>query len=394
MKNVLLRAPLLTNSGYGIHSRQIFEWLLTRKDVNITTQTLNWGDTPWMMNLSAENGVFGKIVERAKSIENKKFDITFQNQLPDEWDEKLGLFNVGVTALVETDKCNPVWFDKIKKMDQIIVPSNFTKNVITNTFGNVFDKKIHVVPEWFSPSFTYKESDLKKVRDDRFNFETSFNLLTVGTLTSLDVDCDRKNLVNTLRWAIEALEGRDDSGIIVKTSFGRGSVKDREMTKSIVGQIKNTFRKSDFPKIYLLHGNMTDVEVASLYQSNKIKGYISATRGEGYGLPLIEAAASGIPVVATNWSGHIDFLEDLFLKVDYNLKEIPQRRIDNRIFVNGVKWAEPDRNSFIQQINELIKNHKEHAEVARDLKKQVTHKFSKEKICKKYDKFLMETLSL
>ena len=45
MKKVLLRAPLLTNSGYGVHSRQIFEWLETRKDLQVTSQCLQWGQT-------------------------------------------------------------------------------------------------------------------------------------------------------------------------------------------------------------------------------------------------------------------------------------------------------------------------------------------------------------
>jgi len=127
MKNVLLRAPLLTNSGYGVHSRQIFEWLMTRKDFNVTTQALKWGLTPWLVNPNDENGLVKKIMERAKNIEGQKFDLTFQVQLPDEWDESLGKVNIGVTALVETDKCNPAWFDKIKKMDHVVVPSKFTK---------------------------------------------------------------------------------------------------------------------------------------------------------------------------------------------------------------------------------------------------------------------------
>ena len=392
MKNVLLRAPLLTNSGYGVHSRQIFEWLLTRKDFNVSVQTLKWGLTPWLINPQDEGGLIEKIMQRSKNIDRQKFDITFQVQLPDEWDENLGYVNVGITALVETDKCNPGWFDKFKKMDHIIVPSKFTKDVITNTFGTVFDNKVHIVPEWFNPHL--EENNKIKSKDARFDLDTDFNLLTIGTLTSLDIRSDRKNLINTLGWAIEALDGIKGTGIIVKTSFGRGSAQDREMTKSVIDQVIKAFRKSHFPKIHLIHGNMTNEEVASIYQNDKIKGYVTATRGEGYGLPLIEAAASGIPVIATDWSGHLDFLEGSFLSVDCTLQNIPDNRVDNRIFLPGTKWAEPSKEKFIQRINELRQDNKKYQEIAQKHKKHVRHNFSREKICKKYDKFLKEFLNL
>lgn len=392
MKSVLLRAPLLTNSGYGVHSRQIFEWLLTNKDLNVFVQTLQWGATPWIINPNAEGGIFGKIMERAKNIEGNTFDITFQVQLPDEWDESLGRFNVGVTALVETDRCNPGWFEKMMSMDKIVVPSEFTKQVIRNTFGSVFDNKVHVIPEWFNTCLNVSDNELKQIFDDRYRFDTKFNLLTIGTLTSADSNSDRKNLVNTIGWAIEALDGQEDTGIIVKTCLGKGSVKDREMSKSVISQITNNFRTSDFPKIHLIHGNMTKQEVAALFRLYSVKGYITATRGEGYGLPLIEAAAAGVPVIATGWSGHLDFLQDSFLKVDYELETITENRIDNRIFVKGSRWANPSRESFISCINDLRKNYKIHEENSRILKKNINRLFSKDKVCKKYDKILKECI--
>ena len=390
MKNVLLRAPLLTNSGYGVHSRQIFEWLWDKKDVNLNVQALQWGQTPWIVNSSFEDGLYGKIMSCAKSLEGQTFDMTFQVQLPDEWDPTLGRFNVGVTALIETDRCNPGWLSKMASMDKIIVPSEFTKQVIQNTFGTTFDSKVHVIPEWFNTCLDLKDSELKKGNDERYQFDTKFNLLTVGTLTSTDISADRKNLVNTIAWAIEALEGQEDTGIIVKTCLGKGSVKDREMSKSAISQIVKMFRKSEFPKVYLVHGNMTKREVAKLFRLNRVKGYITATRGEGYGLPLVEAAASGVPVIATNWSGHLDFLGDNFLKVDYDLKQVPDSRVDGRIFLKGVSWAEPKKDSFIQNVKDLRENHKTHLENSRILKKDVKRMFSKEKVCKKYDKFLKE----
>ena len=386
MFKVLLRAPLLTNSGYGVHSRQIFEWLFNRKDVDLRVECLKWGETPWIVNPDAEKGLFGKIMS-CSSGPRPDNDISFQVQLPDEWDASLAKYNVGVTALVESTRCNPDWLKKMNEMDSIIVPSNFTKKVIEKNFRDFLKKDVTVIPEWFNTHLNQDKKRFSDIYDDRYEFDTKFNLLTIGTLTSLDADSDRKNLINTIKWAIQTFEGDPDVGIVVKTCLGRGSVEDREMSKSAIHQIVTSFRKSDFPKIHLIHGNMTSREIAGLFRSRKIHGYITGTRGEGYGLPLVEAAASGIPVVATNWSGHLDFLGDNFLKVDYELRPIPSSRVDGRIFIDGAMWAEPFEEHFVSQLIDLKENHSKHLSSSSSLKKSVKNNFSKSKICKKYDKF-------
>jgi hypothetical protein len=149
MKNVLLRAPLLTNSGYGVHSRQIFEWLERKKEINLQVECLKWGQTSWIVDGNAEDGLFEKIMSKSKPLRDK-YDVTYQVQLPDEWDSNLGYYNVGVTALVETDKCNPAWLKNINEMNRVVVPSHFTKKVIEDTFGSRLNKKIDVIPEWYN----------------------------------------------------------------------------------------------------------------------------------------------------------------------------------------------------------------------------------------------------
>ena len=389
MKNILLRAPLLTNSGYGVHSRQLFEWLNEKNNISLHVECLKWGMTSWIVDGSAENGLFNKIMSCSSPL-MKKYDITYQVQLPDEWEESLGNFNVGVTALVETDKCNPAWLQKINAMDRVIVPSNFTKDVIEKTFGSRLNKKIDVVPEWYNQNINLQKNKFNNAQDKRFKFDTSFNLLTVGTLTSGDINCDRKNLINTIAWTLEALADDHNSSLIVKTCLGKSSVNDRNMTCDAIQQVVKAFRKNDFPKVHLIHGNMTALEMAALFRTKSVHGYVSATRGEGYGLPLIDAAAAGVPVVATNWSGHLDFLDDKFLQVDFELTDIPKNRIDGRIFVKNTKWAEPNKQSFINKIRFLRENHNKCLDTAASLRKDVKYKFTKKKICKKYEKIFQE----
>ena len=98
-KRVLIRAPLLTISGYGVHARQIFEWAISRSDFDVYVQPLQWGVTPWLINPNSKDGIVGEIMKRVVDpAKENKFDITFQVQLPNEWDPNLGNFNVGCTV--------------------------------------------------------------------------------------------------------------------------------------------------------------------------------------------------------------------------------------------------------------------------------------------------------
>ena len=195
---VLLRAPLLTNSGYGVHSRQIFEWLEQKEDIDLRVDCLRWGHCPWIVTSEGLDGLAGRIMSRATPFEkHEKVDISFQNQLPNEWDPSLARKNIGISAFVETDKCNTQWIEACNKMDHIIVPSTFTKGVVESS--GPLSKPITVVPEWYNHILLNKAATDKILsKDKRFKFDTSFNILVMGLLTSIEGPADRKNLLNTL----------------------------------------------------------------------------------------------------------------------------------------------------------------------------------------------------
>ena len=75
---------MLTTSGYGVHSRQVFEWLSELNNIDLHVECLNWGMTPWMLKEEHEDGLIGKIMKCSKTLE-PPYDVTFQLQLPDEW---------------------------------------------------------------------------------------------------------------------------------------------------------------------------------------------------------------------------------------------------------------------------------------------------------------------
>lgn len=387
MKTVLVRGPVLTQSGYGVHSRQVARWLLNRPDLDVKFLTTPWGDTPWLIDLNSHDGLVGEIMKRTVGPKSKTpFDVSVQIQLPNEWDPSLGNVNVGITAAVETDRCNPEWVNHCNAMDKVIVPSNHVKQII-NASG-VVTKDIAVVPESFVDSIS------KDVHDVALpTFSTPFNFLVFGQLTGTNPHNDRKNTFFTIKWLCEVFKDHPDVGIVLKTNAGRNSKMDRDVVKNMMQALLADVRKGRGPKVHLLHGDLNDDEVAALYRHDQIKALVSLTRGEGYGLPILEAAASGLPVIATNWSGHLDFLRlGKFVSVSYQLGDVHPSRIDGQIFVKGSRWANPSEEDFKKRVLKFKDSNTVPREWAAALKTKLHETHTFEKIASTYDLVLKEII--
>ena len=144
-------------------------------------------------------------------------------------------------------------------------------------------------------------------------------------------------------------------------------------------------RKGPFPRVHLVHGDLNDSEVSSLYRHPQIKALVSLTRGEGYGLPILEAAASSLPVIATGWSGHMDFLSHgKFIDVSYKVNNIHPSRVDTGIFMQNAKWAHPSEEDFKKKIVKFRNSSSIPKEWADSLSKIILQKYSLEEVKKEY----------
>lgn len=379
-KKVVLRAPLLSISGYGEHSRQLFKWLSKREDVDLCVHTLNWGNTTWYIDSNREKGLIGEIMRRSTDKSNS-FDFSFQVQLPDEWDTNLAKTNVGVTAGVETTSCHTQWTDKINQMNAVIIPSQFTKKTFVDTDSST-GSKLFVVPEALSidPDGQY-EDVLSSVK-------TPNNVLLVSQLTAVDRAQDRKCIIDTIEVLVRCIKDRPDWGIIIKTNMGRGTEKDFLETSAILRQIKGIKGR-----VHLIHGILSTEEMLGVYKSSKVKLFASLTRGEGFGLPMLEAAACDIPIIATGWSAHDEFLSlGKYGKVSHTLVPIPEAKVDSRIFKMASMWAQPDKVDFEKKVNKFISSQEIPRQWAKDLGAKIRDRYSQEEIEKQFDQFAAERL--
>lgn len=374
-KTVILRGPGLTLSGYGVLTRQVARWLFDlqdeRNDLDIVCEPLIWGHTPWITDVSRNNGLIGRIVQSSQN--RPSYDVSIQNQLPSEWNPFLANYNIGMTAAVETDRCNPEWIEHVNKMDMVIVPSEFTKQTLLNS-GNI-TARLEVVPESFPDCF------LEETKPLNLELETDFNFLVFGQFTGNNPENDRKNLFYTLKWLCETFKDNPNVGVVVKTNMARNTVLDRINTSTILGQLIMEVRKTAYPKIYLVHGDMEEEEVAGLYKHPTVKALVNLSHGEGFGLSSLEAAACGVPVIATNWSAPTEFLGlGKFIKVDYNLVPVHESRVDNQIFMKDTKWAQPVEEDAKRKLRKFVENPTIPTEWAKELQKKIQENYSFEKI--------------
>lgn len=378
MTKILIRGPLLTQSGYGVHARQIFRWAQSR-GYDISVNLTPWGITPWYVNPKECNGLIEDIM-KATNPPTYVPDISFQVQLPNEWDPNLCKKNIGVTAGVETNICNPQWVSHCKQMDKVVVPTTFT----ANTFSVSGFKDCIVIPETYHDTCGESEViELKKIT----KLPTKKNFLLFGQITGENSELDRKNTWDAVECFLNTFKKHSDVGLIIKTNSGTNCKMDLRVTeRKLKNFLSNIRSKNCKARVYLLHGYLNEKEIAGLYRSKKIMGLISATRGEGFGLPLLEASVSGLPVIATDWSGHKDFLDKgEWLAVENNLKPVHPAKIDGNIFVPGAQWAQIDKSDFTKKLLTLYKNPGFYKNKAKLLSKKIKSEFSFDAIALKYD---------
>jgi glycosyltransferase involved in cell wall biosynthesis len=395
-KKVLLKGPLLTRSGYGEHARFVLRSLRSRPDLyDVFIQPLQWGQTSWMNEANEERTWIDHTIEKTIAYIQHKghFDLSLQVTIPNEW-EKIAPVNIGVTAGIETTKVAPQWIEKGDAMDKIIVVSNHSKKVYEDTVyiaqfndtGQQMEVKLTTPIE----AVNYPVKKYNNVEKADIKLDYNFNFLTIAQ------SGPRKNIPNTIKWFMEEFY-EEEVGLVLKSNIAKNCLMDREklfaeIKQSIANLEKNspssTTRKC---KVYLLHGDMSDEEIHSLYTHPQIKAFLSLSHGEGFGLPIYEAAYSGLPVIAPGWSGHLDFLVDKkkgisqFQNVEYDIQPVPDGAVWEGVIVKESMWAYPREHSAKQNMRYCYANVKKTNKTAKELASRLEVDFAEDK---QYEKFI------
>ena len=321
---LVISCPLDTFSGYGARARDIVKVLLKSDKYEVKILSQRWGNTPFGF-LKSDNPEHKQMLDCILNSPQlpKQPDVWIQLTVPNEF-QKLGKFNIGITAGIETTVCDASWIEGLNRMDLNLVSSNHAKTVFQQSKfekRNSQTKNIESIVELTKPCEVlfegvdvniYKKIDefqSKDLFDQLNNIEEKFNYLFVGHWLQGEVGQDRKDVGMLIKTFLETFKNKSTKpGLIVKTQSATSSIMDRNEMLSKIQAIRVAVGGDNLPNVYLLHGEFTDEEMNELYNHPKIKAFVSFTKGEGYGRPLLESTISQKPVIASNWSGHLDYL--------------------------------------------------------------------------------------
>lgn len=322
----VIEAPVFNRSGYGDLSTDIAKSILRYGKFDLKIAATRWGSCPSKM--------FGDdlINEEDKQLSsfllngqlNKQPDLYIKISIPNEF-QPHGKYNIGITAGIETTVPSGDFVEGMNRMNLNIVTSNFVKSVFENANyqkqfenGTVQPLKVEKPMEvcfWGANTKVYKKTNeiCESVKDVLDNIPETFAYLFVGQWTHGGVYNDRKDIGNLIKTFLNAFKNKKNPRpcLVLKTSGTNFSKVDKD---DILKKLKVIYDEvgGDLPNVYLLHGELNDVEMNSLFNHPKIKAHINFTHGEGFGHPLLLASLSGKPIFVSRWSGHLDFLNSKY----------------------------------------------------------------------------------
>lgn len=405
---LLAIAPVQSQSGYGKHSADLVRCLIRLEKYDVKIMPLRWGNTPLNALVPGkDDDLLSRILANPQLP--KQPNITFQVTVPNEF-RPIGEFNIGVTAGIETTIVPVSWLEGMNRMNINIVPSNFSKLAFIKTgytknhpqtkqpIGQLkLEKEIDVIFEGCDTT-VYHRKDEKELNEDlkrkMLFIKEDWAFLVVGHWLQGIMGQDRKDIGMTVKVFLESFKNqKNPPAMVLKISSATFSILDRNEMLKRLNEIKKSIPNADsLPNIYLLHGQLTDDEMNDLYNHPKIKAMVTLTKGEGFGRPLLEFSMTGKPIIASGWSGYMDFLDkDLALLLPGKVGQVHPSAV-NDFVLKEAQWFTADYNTAGGAMADMFNKYNKYASNARKLSYYNKNNFSLDGMYNKIDWFFKKNV--
>ena len=396
----VVSCPIDTFSGYGARSRDFVKALIKVKDKewNIKIMPQRWGDTPWNF-LSKDDPLIQRFIGKLE----QKPDVWIQITVPNEF-QPVGNYNIGVSAGIETTLYPGEFIEGSNRMDLNLVSSEHSKLVALSTRFDRMDKKtnqrtgevkaekpVEVLFEGLDLDKYFKDPKKSNILD---NVEEEFCFLYTGHWLPGSFGEDRKNTGLLIKTFLETFNtpSKKKPALVMKCNQVNYSLLDRENMLKQINNIKDQV-SGNLPNIYLLHGEMTDKEMNLLNNDPKVKSFVSFTKGEGFGRPLLEGAITGKPTITTNWSGHIDFIRPEYnCLIGGELKKVHDSAA-NQFLLKEAQWFNIDTKVASAAMKDVFKKYKKYWEKSRKQTQYLKNNWSFDKMAERLNSLLPNNIN-
>ena len=373
----ILSAPVFSRSGYGQLSHDIFHALNSNERLDVKVHSHNWGNNASMTTAKEKDKEIAKRIMNENEPLKSKPELFISCNLPQS-QVPVGVFNILYSCIVETDKAWPLINENLNKYNLVIVPSEYTKQVVLNSEPKI-QVPVEVCP-WGADINVYKpnaptcpsvDAQLDKIWEKNI-------FLFVGQVTHPNLFCDRKDIDTLIKCFCEAFKNKPYSpALVLKISSVNFSFYDRNRLLDRIKQIRSTIRGA-LPNVYLLHGELNETEMAALYSHKKVMAGISLTHGESWGGFTFMSVLSGKPTFASNGSSIPEYITDSRFLLDGSYKPIGQE-IVSEYFPPESKWFFCDEEKVKAKMLDFYKNPEPYQKAAIELGKQASERYNLDK---------------
>ena len=395
----VISCPIDTYSGYGARSRDIVKAIIQTNKYEVKILPQKWGNTSWGFIDDHKEWAFLK----SHILENmqlpKQPEIWAQITIPNEF-QKIGKYNIGITAGMETSAVKGEWIEGCNRMDLVITSSEFAKKTFETMQYEVKDNQGNLkgylkLTTPVKVIFEGADTNVYKAIDSNFpiNIKEDFAYLFVGHWMQGEFGEDRKNVGLLVKAFYETFKNKKNApALILKTSSGVSSYIDRNDILNKIDKIRKSCNTTNLPNVYLLHGEFNDEEMNSLYNHPKVKAMVSLTKGEGFGRPLLEFSLSKKPILTTNWSAHPEFLDSKFTTLmNGELKNV-HSSVVNDWFIPEAQWFNVNNAEVGYYLKDMFENYKKYVDGGKRQAYRSKTEFSWDKMVELIDSTLTESI--
>lgn len=283
-------------------------------------------------------------------------------------------YNIGYT-LFESDGFHPFYVHQCNNLvDEVWTGGKFNKQTFSVSGVN---KKIRIVPPFINTEI-YKPGieKLKITNLRKYIFQSNFDMSW------------RKGMDKLLHAYWDEFTDKDDVCLILKTFSGDDSEGAQKGLMNQINFLKKKLSLADKKTApVLFFGSFLDQKYMSNF-SNTCDCYVSASRGEGFNLPLAEAMSLEKQVISTKWSTPIEYCNK---KNGYMIDLTPEKPLEpitdsyqlrTEQFYEGQSMANPDINCLKSLLHKVIEEKESgvYTDKTKEARNTIVNKYSKEVI--------------